>query len=78
MAAHDHSTDGFGIGAGLRRKETERFIQGAGTYADDVQLPQQAYAAFVRSYAAHATIDGIDTIVGTWMSNFCESMKAYA
>ena len=48
------------IGSGLRRKETERFIQGAGTFTDDVQLPHQAYAAFVRSYAAHAVIEGIE------------------
>lgn len=49
-----------GIGTPVRRKETERFIQGIGTYADDIQLPNQTYAAFVRSFLAHAEIRGID------------------
>ncbi|MBI4212955.1 MAG: xanthine dehydrogenase family protein molybdopterin-binding subunit [Chloroflexi bacterium] len=60
MVEHRPSEPGTGIGAPLRRRETERFIQGAGTYADDVQLPNQAYAAFVRSFHAHARITGID------------------
>src|SRR5579884_3065122 len=57
----ENGSGGQGIGAAMRRKETERFIQGAGTYTDDVQLPGQAYAAFVRSPAAHALIEGIET-----------------
>ncbi len=60
MAKHEGSERATGIGAPLRRKETERFIQGGGTYADDVQLPNQAYTAFVRSFHAHAKIVGID------------------
>ncbi len=60
MTEHDAHDQGSGIGSPLRRKETERFIQGAGTYADDVQLANQAYAAFVRSFHAHAEIKCID------------------
>jgi carbon-monoxide dehydrogenase large subunit len=44
------------IGARIERKEDYRFLTGAGQYTDDVTLPDQAYAAFVRSPHAHATI----------------------
>ncbi|MBI4214049.1 MAG: xanthine dehydrogenase family protein [Chloroflexi bacterium] len=57
---HVMATQRSGIGAPLKRKELERFIQGAGTYTDDVQLPSQAYAAFVRSFHPHAKITGVD------------------
>jgi carbon-monoxide dehydrogenase large subunit len=44
------------IGARVARKEDYRFLTGAGQYTDDVALPNQAYAAFVRSPHAHARI----------------------
>jgi len=44
------------IGARIARKEDYRFLTGAGQYTDDVTLPNQAYAAFVRSPHAHANI----------------------
>ena len=47
------------IGARVLRKEDYRFLTGAGQYTDDVSLPNQAYAAFVRSPHAHATIKSI-------------------
>jgi carbon-monoxide dehydrogenase large subunit len=47
------------IGARIERKEDYRFLTGAGQYTDDVSLPNQAYAAFVRSPHAHARIKGI-------------------
>lgn len=50
-----------GIGASIRRKEDYRFLTGNGHYLDDMVLPRQAYACFVRSPHAHATINGIDT-----------------
>ncbi|MBO0735968.1 MAG: xanthine dehydrogenase family protein molybdopterin-binding subunit [Alphaproteobacteria bacterium] len=49
-----------GIGKPLRRREDARFLIGAGQYADDVNLPGQAYAYVVRSPHAHARIAGID------------------
>ncbi len=49
-----------GIGASVRRKEDHRFITGAGRYTDDINRPDQAYAYFVRSPHAHATITKID------------------
>ncbi len=49
-----------GIGASVKRKEDIRFITGKGHYVDDINRPGQAYAFFVRSPHAHATIDKID------------------
>src|SRR5438477_11807902 len=47
------------IGARVPRKEDYRFLTGAGQYTDDVALPGQTYAAFVRSPHAHATLKSI-------------------
>jgi carbon-monoxide dehydrogenase large subunit len=49
------------IGQSLRRKEDARFLTGAGQYTDDVAMPHQTYAYFLRSPHAHAKILGIDT-----------------
>ena len=50
-----------GIGARVKRKEDQRFITGKGKYTDDINLPKQTYAYFVRSPHAHATIKSINT-----------------
>jgi carbon-monoxide dehydrogenase large subunit len=55
------------IGARIARKEDYRFLTGAGQYTDDVTLPNQAHAAFVRSPHAHAVIKNI---------NFDKALKA--
>jgi len=47
------------IGARVERKEDYRFLTGAGQYTDDVALPGQTYATFVRSPHAHAKIKSI-------------------
>ena len=49
-----------GIGAAVARKEDRRFLLGKGNYTDDITLPNQTYAAFVRSMYAHAKIVSID------------------
>ena len=49
-----------GIGASVKRKEDIRFITGKGHYVDDINRPGQAFAYFLRSPHAHATIDKID------------------
>ena len=49
------------IGVPVKRKEDYRFLTGAGQYTDDVVLPQQTFAVFVRSPHAHARITRIDT-----------------
>ena len=50
----------FAVGQPYRRKEDDRFIIGRGRYGDDVNVPGQAYACFVRSPYAHARILDID------------------
>jgi len=47
------------IGARVARKEDYRFLTGAGQYTDDVQMPNQAHAVFVRSPHAHASLKKI-------------------
>ena len=48
------------IGARVQRKEDYRFLTGAGQYTDDVDLPRQSYAAFVRSPHAHAVLKKVN------------------
>jgi aerobic carbon-monoxide dehydrogenase large subunit len=51
----------FGVGQPLRRFEDRRLLTGKGRYQDDVVLPRQTWAVFVRSPHAHARIQGIET-----------------
>ncbi|HEY7065369.1 MAG TPA: xanthine dehydrogenase family protein molybdopterin-binding subunit [Chloroflexota bacterium] len=59
--ARDGAASEYAIGGRPLRRETERFVQGAGEYVDDVRLPGTLYAAFVRATVAHARIRGVDT-----------------
>ncbi len=52
--------DGQGMGASVPRTEDRRFLLGKGRYTDDLVLPNQSYAVFVRSPHAHANIRSID------------------
>ena len=58
---HAHANQGTGIGAAVLRVEDARLLTGRGSYTDDMNLPGQAYAAFVRSEYAHARIRAVDT-----------------
>src|SRR5919201_90404 len=49
------------IGARVPRKEDYRFLTGTGQYTDDVALPGQTYASFVRSPHAHAVLRSVKT-----------------
>ena len=49
------------IGQPIKRKEDARFLTGSGSYTDDVSVIGQAYAVFVRSPHAHATLRSIST-----------------
>src|SRR4026207_1170947 len=49
------------IGKSVKRVEDKRFTTGHGNYTDDIVLPNQTYAAFVRSQYAHAKIVSVDT-----------------
>jgi carbon-monoxide dehydrogenase large subunit len=50
-----------GIGAAVKRKEDRRFLVGRGQYTDDVSLPNQSFAVFVRSPYGHAKVGAIDS-----------------
>jgi carbon-monoxide dehydrogenase large subunit len=51
-----------GIGQPVRRKEDFRLLTGRGRFGDDIVLPRQAHAAFVRSPHAHARIVAVDKV----------------
>jgi len=55
MSAHEF------IGKSVKRVEDKRFITGYGNYVDDIVLPRQTYASFVRSPYGHAKILSVDT-----------------
>src|SRR6266851_3058786 len=50
-----------GFGKPILRKDDARLLVGEGCYSDDVNLPGQAYACFVRSPHAHAKVGRIET-----------------
>src|SRR5438093_1191364 len=50
-----------GFGKPVLRKDDARLLVGGGCYSDDVNLPGQAYACFVRSPHAHARLRHVDT-----------------
>lgn len=54
------TTNGL-IGRSVKRVEDKRFITGHGNYTDDIVLPRQTYASFVRSPYGHAKILSVDT-----------------
>jgi aerobic carbon-monoxide dehydrogenase large subunit len=50
----------FGIGQPVHRNEDPRLLRGEGRYADDVNLPGQAFARVVRSPYAHGRLRAIE------------------
>jgi aerobic carbon-monoxide dehydrogenase large subunit len=48
----------------MPRFEDLRLVRGAGKYSDDISMPGQAVAAFVRSPHAHAIVKRIDAAAG--------------
>lgn len=53
--------DRFGEVQAPGRTEDRRLLTGGGQFTDDIQLPNQAYAAFLRAPVAHAEIRAINT-----------------
>ena len=51
----------FGLGHGVPRIEDGRFLTGRGRYSDDINLPGQTRAVFLRSPHANALLKSIDT-----------------
>jgi carbon-monoxide dehydrogenase large subunit len=58
---HKTSPEIGGMGHSVKRKEDLRFIQGKGTYVEDVHLPGMVYGQMVRSPYAHARIKAVRT-----------------
>src|SRR4030095_7789984 len=56
-----------GFGKPLKRQEDPRLLTGRGRFSDDVNLPGQAHACFVRSPHAHARIQAIDSAAALTM-----------
>jgi carbon-monoxide dehydrogenase large subunit len=56
----DNTTGQHGIGVSVERIEDAALLTGGGRFIDDINLPGQAHAYFVRSPYAHAKITGID------------------
>jgi carbon-monoxide dehydrogenase large subunit len=58
---HDVFVEGnFAIGQPVLRTEDPILVRGEGHYADDMNLPDQAYAYLVRSPVAHGILRGVD------------------
>jgi aerobic carbon-monoxide dehydrogenase large subunit len=55
------------IGDEVLRKEDRKFLLGKGRFVDDIHLPGELHAVFVRSPHAHAEIDGIDVAAAEGM-----------
>ena len=50
----------FAIGQSVPRNEDPPFVRGEGRYTDDVNLPGQLYASFVRSPYSHGVLKGVE------------------
>ena len=57
----------YGIGQPVSRFEDPRLLRGSGRYQDDLNLPCQAYAVFLRSPHAHARVRAVDTAAAVAM-----------
>jgi len=55
------------LGGVVRRKEDPALIEGKGRYVDDIKLPGEVCAAFVRSPYAHARVTSVDTAAAAAM-----------
>ncbi len=53
----------YAISQPVTQVEAPRLLSGKGRFTDDIVLPRQAYAVFLRSPHAHADIVRIDTSV---------------
>src|SRR5690242_17527681 len=62
MGANDTTGLASTIGQPVLRKEDARFLTGTGQYTNDVSMPRQTCAYFLRSPHAHAAIRSIDVV----------------
>ncbi|GAC1339682.1 MAG: xanthine dehydrogenase family protein molybdopterin-binding subunit [Acetobacteraceae bacterium] len=59
--AYKPDIEKFAIGQPVSRKEDPVLLRGEGRYTDDLNLPGQLHAVFVRSRNAHGVLRGVDT-----------------
>ncbi|MBN9101260.1 MAG: molybdopterin-dependent oxidoreductase [Pseudonocardia sp.] len=72
------------VGAAVIRKEDPALLTGRGNYVDDIRLSGTVHMAYVRSFSAHAMIDGIDAaearavpgVLGVWTAADLAGMPA--
>ncbi len=70
------------VGASVVRKEDPALLTGRGNFVDDIRLSGTVHMAYVRSFSAHATIDGIDAaearalpgVLGVWTAADLEGL----
>ena len=55
------------IGDEVLRKEDRKFLLGKGRFVDDIRIPGELHAVFVRSTHAHAEIGAVDTAAAEQM-----------
>ena len=55
-----HDQMKYAIGQSVPRTEDPKLLKGEGKYTDDLNLPDQLYAAIVRSPVAHGIIKDIN------------------
>jgi aerobic carbon-monoxide dehydrogenase large subunit len=67
MDGKPRAEDGPYIGRPMPRFEDRRLVRGAGKYSDDITMPGQAIAAFVRSPHAHAIVKRIEVAAARTM-----------
>ena len=68
MSIHTDATAQHGLGEPIvLRREDSRFLTGAGSYTNDIDVPGQLHGAFVRSDYAHGTLRSIDIAEATGM-----------
>jgi aerobic carbon-monoxide dehydrogenase large subunit len=78
VAAHRNDADGAPwVGRDLRRIEDDRFLRGRACYVDDIVLPGQLYAHFVRSDHPHARIVRLDTTRAQGLPGVVEVFTAH-
>ncbi len=68
----------FGVGQPVPRAEDPVLVRGEGAYTDDLTLPGQLYAAFVRSQHAHGRILSVDLSAALAMPGVVAAFDAAA
>ena len=64
------------VGRALEREEDDRQLKGAGQFVDDIVLPRQLYATFVRSPHPHANFSNVDFSAALTAPGVCLCLAA--